>query len=115
MQNRRIVDMHFREAGAKVNAVIETNSMVTLWSHIRFGHWSAVVPQTFLLLSGSMDGLAALRLVEPNASHAIGVVASERDPLPPLTRAFLDLAKKADLDGELARRLGRMASGAAAF
>lgn len=115
MQNRRIVDMHFREAGAKVHAVIETNSMVTLWSHIRFGQWSTVVPQTFLLLIDSMAGLAALRLVEPNASHAMGVVASERDPLPPLTRAFLDVAKKADLDGELARRLGRTGSGATAF
>jgi DNA-binding transcriptional LysR family regulator len=115
MQNRRIVDMHFREAGADVQAVIETNSMVTLWSHIRFGHWSAVVPQTFLLLMDSMAGLAALRLVEPNASHAMGIVASERDPLPPLTRAFLDTAKKADLDGELARRLGRVGSGTAAF
>ena len=27
MQNRRIVDMHFREAGAEVRAAIETNSL----------------------------------------------------------------------------------------
>jgi len=113
MQNRRILDTHFREAGANVQAVIETNSLVTLWSHIHFGHWSTVVPQTFLLLLDSMDGLAALRLVEPNASHAVGIVASERDPLQPLTRAFLDIAKDADLDGELARRFGRIGFGAA--
>jgi hypothetical protein len=50
MQNRRIIDMNFRAAGVEISAAIETNSLVTLWSHIRFGHWSTVVPNTFLLL-----------------------------------------------------------------
>lgn len=101
MQNRRILNMHFKEAGAEVEAVIETNSMITLWSHLRFGRWSTVVPNTFLLLMSSMDGLAAFRLVDPNVSHTVGLVASERNPLPPLTRAFLDLAKKVDLNREI--------------
>ena len=39
MQNRRILDMHFREVGAEVRAGVETNSLVTFWSHLRFGHW----------------------------------------------------------------------------
>jgi DNA-binding transcriptional LysR family regulator len=104
MQNRRIIDMHFREAGAEVRAVVETNSLLTLWSHIRFGYWSTVVPQTFLLLLGRIDELVALRLVEPEASHAVGLVASERDPLPPLTRAFFDVAHKVDLSREIDRR-----------
>jgi hypothetical protein len=30
MQNRRILDMHFREAGAEVRAVVEPTSLVTL-------------------------------------------------------------------------------------
>jgi hypothetical protein len=29
--------------------VIEKNSLVTLGSHVRFGQWSTIVPQTFLL------------------------------------------------------------------
>ena len=52
MQNRRILDMHFHEAGAEIHASLETNSLLTLWSHLRFGHWSTVVPHTFLLLRG---------------------------------------------------------------
>jgi DNA-binding transcriptional LysR family regulator len=47
MQNRRILDMHFREGGAEIHTAIETNSLVTLWSHLRLGHWSSVVPHTF--------------------------------------------------------------------
>jgi DNA-binding transcriptional LysR family regulator len=110
MQNRRILDIHFREAGATVQATIETNSMITLWSHLRLGRWSTVVPHTFLVLLSRLDGLVALRLVDPDVSHTVGLVASEREPLPPVTRAFLDLAKKIDLNRELARQLSPIAS-----
>jgi DNA-binding transcriptional LysR family regulator len=44
MQNRRILDMHFHEGGAEIHATLETNSLLTLWSHLRLGHWSSVVP-----------------------------------------------------------------------
>jgi DNA-binding transcriptional LysR family regulator len=113
MQNRRILDMHFHEAGGEVHAVIQTNSLITLWSHLRFGDWSTVVPQSFLSLLGEMDGLIALPLVEPDASHAIGLVASDRDPLPPVARAFFDVAKRFDLNQEIARQLGQSRTSAA--
>jgi hypothetical protein len=83
MQNRRILDMHFHEAGAEVHAVFETNSLITLWYHLHFGHWSTVVPHSLLQLLGEMDGVSVLTLVEPNAKHAVGLIASDRDPLPP--------------------------------
>jgi DNA-binding transcriptional LysR family regulator len=97
MQNRRILDMHFREGGAEVHPSVETNSLVTLWSHLRYGHWSTVVPHTFLLLLGQAEGLTAIPLIEPKASHQIGLVASDRDPLPPVTRALLDLVRRLDV------------------
>jgi DNA-binding transcriptional LysR family regulator len=97
MQNRRIIDMHFRDAGAEIHAVVETNSLVTLWSHLRFGPWSSVVPHTFSLLLAARDGLQAVPLIEPDASHLIGLVASDRDPLPPVAQALLSLASRLDL------------------
>ena len=99
MQNRRILDMHLREAGAEIHTSLETNSLLTLWSHLRFGHWSSVVPHTFLLL-GETAGLTAIPLVEPEASHLIGLVASDRDPLPPWRVPFWTLPK----DSTSARR-----------
>jgi DNA-binding transcriptional LysR family regulator len=108
MQNRRILDMHFREAGAEANPSVETNSLVTLWSHLRYGHWSTVVPHTFLLLLGQTDGLTAIPLIEPDASHLIGLVASDRDPLPPVAAALLNLVGGLDLatsiNGQVDRR-----------
>jgi len=103
MQNRRIIDMHFHEAGAEVHAAIETNSLITLWSHLHFGQWSTVVPHSFLSLIGEPEGMVALSLIEPEASHAVGLVASDRDPLPPVARAFLDLVKQFDLHLEIDR------------
>jgi DNA-binding transcriptional LysR family regulator len=110
MQNRRIIDMHFHEAGAEVHAAIETNSLITLWSHLRFGQWATVVPHSFLSLIGEIDGLVALALIEPEVSHAVGLVASDRDPLPPVARAFLDVAKQFDLNHEIARQLAQITS-----
>jgi DNA-binding transcriptional LysR family regulator len=110
MQNRRIIDMHFHEAGAEVHAAIETNSLITLWSHLRFGQWSTVVPHTFLSLIGKTEGVIAIPLSEPNASHAVGLVASDRDPLAPVARAFLDVAKQSNLNREIERQLEKVGS-----
>jgi DNA-binding transcriptional LysR family regulator len=105
MQNRRIIDAQFHAAGVQVNAVMETNSLVTLWSHLLFGQWSTVVPQTFLLLFERMRGLLSIPLVEPETFHTLGLVAADRDPLTPLTRALLDFARGIDLTAEIERRI----------
>jgi DNA-binding transcriptional LysR family regulator len=109
MQNRRIIDTHFREAGTEAHAAIETNSLITLWSHLKFGQWSTVVPDTFLSLIGDVDGLIPLALVEPDASHTVGLVASDRDPLAPTVRAFLDAAKRIDLGKDVDSRMNHSA------
>jgi hypothetical protein len=36
-------------------------------------------------------------LTDPDASHLIGLVASDRDPLPPVAQALLSLAARLDL------------------
>ncbi len=105
MQNRRILDDYFRQAGTEVQAVMETNSLVTLWSHLRFGHLSTVVPHTFLLLLGQPEGLVALPLVDPVGSHAIGLVASSLDPLTPMTQALINFAQQLTLAAEIEEHL----------
>jgi DNA-binding transcriptional LysR family regulator len=103
MQNRRILNDLFRRVAAKPHTVIETNSVATLWAHLRQGRWSSVMPQTFLALFGAFEGLRAIPLVEPEASHVIGLTMAEREPLLPVTRAMLDVART--VAGKLDRRL----------
>jgi len=104
MQNRRIVDRLFAEGGAgKPRVAIETNSVLALVAHVRSGQWSSVIPQTFLGLLGgngaALTGLNTVPLIEPEASHTVGLVLNEREPLAPLARAFLKSARETDLSG----------------
>ncbi len=64
------------------------------------------MPHTFLLLNETA-GLTAIPLVEPEASHLIGLVASDRDPLPPAARALLDLARGLDIGRAIDRAIDR--------
>jgi DNA-binding transcriptional LysR family regulator len=91
MQNRRIVNAHFADAGATVEPALETNSVFTLCALVRSGYWSSVLPYGFLPLLTGMEAVAILPLDHPTASHTVGVVVSDREPLQPTATALLDV------------------------
>ena len=93
MQNRRIIDGHFRAAGAVVRPRIETNSLITIWTHLRRGGYSSVLPEAMLGVVGDADGLVTIPLVEPDASQSVGLIVPDRDPPTPLAAAFLAVAE----------------------
>lgn len=97
MQNRRILNAHFREVGAVPRPSVETNSVITLCSHLRTGHWSSVLPQAFFPLFGDPSGLRAIPLVEPDVSHRVGLVVPDREPLTPSARHLVDLVGRPDV------------------
>ncbi len=88
MQNRRILDAVFERAGARPNARIETNSMMSVYCYLRSGYWSSVVPQSFVEWLAPPPGLRIARLIEPEVTKTIGLVIADRDPIPPLLAAF---------------------------
>jgi DNA-binding transcriptional LysR family regulator len=97
MQNRRILNGHFREAGAEPRPSVETNSVLTLCSHVRSGQWSSVLPQSFFSLVGDGPELRALPMVEPDVAHSVGLVVPDREPLTPSARQLVQLAGRADV------------------
>jgi len=97
MQNRRILDGHFREVGVTIRPQIETNSVITLCSHLRSGQWSSVLPQTFLTLFGEPSGSRAIRLVDPEVSHSVGLVVPDREPLTPSARELVELVGRPEV------------------
>ena len=105
MQNRRIVDAQFRAAGITAQPAIETNSLITVCSHLRTKRWSTVLPHTALYLVAEFPGLRAIPLVEPGAEQAVGLIVPERDPLPPAAQALLAVAGTLDLAGALEREI----------
>ena len=92
MQNRRIIDQHLAEAGVQVRPTLESNSMIVLFSHIRTGKWSSIMPLNLAETFGFAEPIRAIPIIEPDASHTVGLVVARRDPNTTLVQALLDEA-----------------------
>jgi DNA-binding transcriptional LysR family regulator len=101
MQNRRIVNALFREAGVAPRPRVETNSITTLVAHVRDGHWSSVMARAWLHVFDVPADLRAVPLVDPEASPSVGLVWRDRDPEPLLVRALLEVTDGLDLQRAL--------------
>jgi len=92
MQNRRIIDQHLAEAGVAMRPTLESNSMIVLFSHIRTGKWSSIMPLNLAETFGFAEPIRAIPIIEPDASHLVGLVAARREPNTPLASAVLEEA-----------------------
>ena len=93
MQNRRIIDQHLQEAGVQVRPTLESNSMIVLFSHIRTGKWSSIMPLNLAETLGFAEPIRAIPIAGPDASHTVGLVAAPRAPHTPLVAALLEEAE----------------------
>ena len=93
MQNRRIINQHLAEAGAEARPTLESNSMIVLFSHIRTGKWASIMPLNLAETFGFVEPIRAIPIVEPDASHLVGLVAAHREPHTPLVSALLHQAR----------------------
>ncbi|HEY4142285.1 MAG TPA: LysR family transcriptional regulator [Pseudolabrys sp.] len=96
MQNRRIIERLLRETGQTPNIALESDSMILLYSHVRTGRWASVMPALLATSLGLTDTkvLRAIPIVEPEATHSIGLVAPAREPMTPLTAALVAEARR---------------------
>jgi len=94
MQNRRIIEALLRDAGGDPQPTLESNSMILLYSHVRTGRWASVMPARLAAPLGLTDVLRAIPIVEPEASHTIGLVVPAREPMTPLTAALVAQARR---------------------
>ncbi len=93
MQNRRIIDRAFAAAKAHPNPRLETNSIMNLLSSVRSMGLCSIMPDYFKNAMGALEGVIAVPLVEPVVSHAVGLVAVDRDPLSPAIAALFKAAQ----------------------
>jgi DNA-binding transcriptional LysR family regulator len=107
MQNRRILNGIFRSVNRAPQPAIETNSVLALCSHVRDGHWSSVMPHTFLHVFGVPADMRAIPLVEPAPTHEIGLVIADREPAPPIAQALMQAVRKRKLQAILDKAVAR--------
>lgn len=94
MQNRRIIERLLRSAGGDPQPMLESNSMILLFSHVRTGQWASVMPAMLAETLGLGDPLRAIPIVEPEAVHTVGLVVPAREPMTPLVAALVAEAKR---------------------
>ncbi|ADJ22429.1 transcriptional regulator, LysR family [Hyphomicrobium denitrificans ATCC 51888] len=101
MQNRRVLNNIARSAGLKLAPTVTTNSFLAVCSYVCSGVWSSIVPHTFSYLFSECKDLVSIDLIDPIHSQNIGLVTSDRDPMPPLAHALLQCAKRLDFEDAL--------------
>lgn len=110
MQNRRVLNKLAHSIGLELAPSVTTNSFLAVCSHVCSGEWSSIIPHTFAYIFAGCEDLALIDLVEPVHSQTIGLVASDRDPLPPLARALMSYSTRLNLDASLGGRAFALAS-----
>ena len=107
MENRRILDRNFADAGVTVTPVVETDNIDAIYAHVDTMRLSSVIVHAWLRMFGVPDGTRLVPLQRPQRSYQVGLVLADRDPVPMLARAVLDIARLVDVPGELNRALER--------
>ncbi|GAA2630306.1 LysR family transcriptional regulator [Dactylosporangium fulvum] len=103
MQNRRILDRNFADAGVTVTPTIETDTVSALFAHVATHRWSTVIAHAWLHMFGVPKGMRVIPLQRPSRSYQVGLVLADRDPGLILARALVDVARAADVPGTLDR------------
>ncbi|MFG2514144.1 LysR family transcriptional regulator [Streptomyces sp. NPDC048584] len=103
MQGRRVLDSVFGEIGASVRPRVETDSIASLFAHVKTGRWASIVPHTWLHVFGVPTGMRAVPLVQPVRTARMGLVAAKRDVASVMARAFIEVAERSDMAATLER------------
>jgi DNA-binding transcriptional LysR family regulator len=93
MQNRRIIDALLKSAGREPSPTLESNSMIVLFAHVRTGKWASIMPAKLAETLGLTENVRAIPIIEPAATHAVGLVVPHREPMTPLITALVSEAR----------------------
>lgn len=96
MRGRRILDEHFAYEGVTQSARVETDSVATLYAHVKTGQWAAVVPQMWSRVFGEPPGLRCTPLTENLPAPLIGLITRLDGPSSILVEALENTASSLD-------------------
>lgn len=94
IQTRRILDKILEEAGGRNAPTFESNSMMTLFSHVRTGHWVGIIPSRLMDTFERPRQLKTIPLHSPSIKKTIGLLIRGRQPDSPVVSAFIAVAQR---------------------
>jgi DNA-binding transcriptional LysR family regulator len=93
-QSRRIIDAVLQQNGGSCAPTFESNSMMTLFTHVRTGHWVSIIPARLVDAVERPRQLKTIPLISPNITKTIGLLLRGRDPFAPAVAAFIAVAER---------------------
>ncbi|MDR3507975.1 MAG: LysR family transcriptional regulator [Caulobacteraceae bacterium] len=95
MQNRRIVDQTLAQyGGGAPGDCTETNSSLVMAALVSSGRWHSIMPPALIEAVALAPSVVHLPIVDPQITHAVGLVVAEREPQTPLVRALVAGARR---------------------
>lgn len=93
-QNRRIINRHFKDAGATPDAWIESNSTVVLVANVEDNNWLTVLPFELAEFLTRGKPLKLVPMTGTTIGPSVGLVAPYREPHSPILQALLSEARQ---------------------
>ncbi|GAA1669955.1 LysR family transcriptional regulator [Fodinicola feengrottensis] len=97
MQNRRILDGFFSEAGVVASPAIETDTISALYAHVATHRWSSVIAHAWLYPLGVPEGMRVVPVADQSWHPQVGLLIADREPQPMMVTALLDVARRTDV------------------
>ncbi len=94
MQNRRIINRAFMEAGIEPAARMESNSTLVLASHVASGGWVTVLPGDVAEFFAGGKGLRMVPIRQSAPGPTVGLVTPHQDVHTPVLQSLLDEAAR---------------------
>ena len=89
MQNRRIINRNFMEAGATADPMIEANSTVVLASTVERGDWVTILPGDMAEFLVAGRDLTSIPILGGTQSYTVGLITEYQEPHTPVLDALL--------------------------
>lgn len=88
LQNRLLINAAFKRADVVPHVVLETNSPMTLYSHVLSAGLYSIVPQSLGIFSilPSLDDIVLICLT-PTVDNEVGLISLDREPRSPMVEA----------------------------
>lgn len=101
MQNRRILEVAFADAGVRADVVIEADTVESLYAHLSTGRWSSVVAHPWARSYGVPPGTQLIAITPAPQTPRVGLLTGKQTPWSLAAAALHDAVLAADIGSRL--------------
>lgn len=94
MQNRRIINRNFMQAGVSPKAQIESNSTIVLAATVINGGHATILPSDHAIFLADGHDLTVVPIKAPHEAPSVGLITTYQEPQTPVLAALFRIAKR---------------------